>query len=125
MMSLIISGSPYYLVGFIVTFFTLMGSRYLLKEEIFPQDKFVRITFISIFWVPCLIAATAVAYVQRGTKLTATEEKLKALQEEVASAREKPADIKQAEDEMNGVTEPEVKEPAPEPKKKSGSWLEW
>ena len=114
-MNLIFAGGPYYIMGFVITFFTLMGSRYLLAEDIYPQEKFARIIMISLAWLPSLIGVTAIAYFRRGTKLEEAEVKLADLEAKLA---EKDPELKEAEDVMNGETEST-------PKEKKKDFLNW
>lgn len=60
---------PYYIIGFVVTFFTLMSSRYMLGFNIHPQERIVRVMFVSAMWLPSLIICTILTYVKRSDKL--------------------------------------------------------
>lgn len=83
-LALLTGYGPYYIIGFVITFFSLMGSRYLLGYNIYPQERFVRITMISIGWLPCLIGATIIAYVRRGDKLIAAQDEADILRQRIA-----------------------------------------
>ncbi len=104
LMQMLMGAGPYYIVGFVITFFTLMGSRYLLGENIYPQEKFVRITFISIFWFASIVIATFVAYTKRGTRLMEAEEEKAELARRLEAAEDaaKANFNKQDEDDLQG-----------------------
>lgn len=68
-MTLLASGGPYYIVGFVITFFTLMSSRYLLGMNIYPQERIVRVMLVSAVWLPALVICTILTYVKRSDKL--------------------------------------------------------
>lgn len=100
---LIAIAGPYYVIGFLITFFTLMSARYTLGYDIHPHRKFVRICFMSVFWFASLLVSAIIISFKRGrdmvqydretTKLRSEVESLKTTLNEVTSQNEtiKPA----------------------------------
>jgi len=53
----------------IVVFFTLMTSRYLLGENIEPDSKLYRISFVSMFWIVTLPFSIIIVFFKRHIEL--------------------------------------------------------
>lgn len=53
--------AQYYVIGAIITFFTLLSSRHMLGFDIYPHTKYSRVVFFSIAWLPALIVSTLIS----------------------------------------------------------------
>ncbi len=124
-MALLTGYGPYYIIGFVITFFTLMSVRYLLGEDIYPQEKIVRITLISAGWLPCLIIAMIVTYVRRSDKLISAQDEADVLRQRLRDLQcETTAEEDLAQKEVFDAESQLEQAQAKQPEKKKGlfSW---
>lgn len=127
-MQLLTGYGPYYIIGFVVTFFTLMSSRYMLGMNIYPQERIVRVMMMSIFWLPALIICTILTYVKRSDKLDAANSEAEELRRQLAEANQlidsaASEELKPKQEFTEEIQETK-EQPAPEKPKKKGilSW---
>lgn len=87
MMQMLTAAGPYYIMGFIITFFTLMSSRYTLGYDIHPQRKFLRIMFVSLLWFASLVISAMIVYFKRGEDLAIHDDEKDAMRLEIEQLR--------------------------------------
>lgn len=119
--------AQYYVIGAVITFFTLLSSRHMLGLDIYPHKKYFRVVFFSIMWLPALIVSTLISMftkskVSKEAKLAAEAEKERLrqqLQDALSRIPQGELAPSQVFDE-DALTEQDVP-PAP-PKKKKLQW---
>lgn len=102
-MTLITGYGPNYILGFVITFFTLMSCRHLTGFNIYPQERIVRIMLVSMLWMPALVICTILAYVRRSDKLDAAMSETEDLRRQLEEAKQMD---KAVQEEIAEVTAP-------------------